>query len=525
MDQHAPSVLAAGSNDEIDIEPCAVGDPTTCPFTPGVGVSGVYFSFDNGDTWVQPTYQGWTARATTTENQNYLGPIGTLPGYYEQGLVSDGDPALAFGPKPDASGTFSWDNGSRLYYANLTSNFTGSRTEGRIKGFEAIAVSRTDDVRAAASGDAAAWMDPVVAAKNSATTFGDKEQIWADNAASSKYFGSVYVCYAEFRSNSQGNALPTPLIVSTSRDGGTTWDKKQVGPAVDNGRMGLPDGCTVRTDSAGNVYVFGLGKPTNNGPTGQVMYRSSDGGKHWSGPVLVAPAVSPGVADPVLGRPVVDGIAGARVDLAAAPSVDIANGAPSGTDATNEIVMTWADGRNGLNHEQALLSYSRNQGSTWATPTAIPTASGDRPVYTAPGISPDGSDLYVVYNAFTNTYRTDTSTPRSLVGVVMHADIGSSGTPTHWTTLNRETREEPARTGRPPSSLATTSTRWPPESTARQCGTTPATRQTARPSTPGVSRCTPVQTSSIPPRTPPARRTGVIPTSTVSHTPTRPPEP
>lgn len=301
-------------------------------------------------------------------------------------------------------------------------------------------------MRAAASGDAAAWKSPVVAAKNSATTFGGKEQIWADNAASSKYFGSVYVCYAEFRSNSAGNALPTPLIVSTSRDGGTTWTKKQVGPAVDNGRIGAPDGCTVRTDSQGNVYVFGLGKPTNNGPSGEVMYRSSDGGKHWSRPVLVAAAVSPGVLDPVLGRPVMDGIAGARVDLAAAPSVDIANGAPSGTDATDEIVMTWADGRNGLNHEKALVTYSRNQGATWATPSAIPTASGDRPVYTAPGISPDGTDAYLVYNAFTNPYRTNTSAPRSLLGVVMHANISGSGALTNWTTLHRGAPGDPRGT-------------------------------------------------------------------------------
>src|SRR6266567_4459820 len=240
VDANHPNVLVAGANDEIDMEACNAGTDNTCPFTPGIGVSGVYFSFDSGTTWTQPTYQGLTARSCLGAVGNsdppctpQQGSIGTLPNYFKNGLVSDGDPALAFGPKPDANGHFSWANGSRLYYANLTSNLNSKRDE-TFKGFEAVYVSRTDDVVAAAANDANAWMDPVLVSKQSATTFSDKAQIWADNAASSPFFGNAYICLASFRSLSGGNASPQPLLVATSTDGGSTWTQKQVTSASNN---------------------------------------------------------------------------------------------------------------------------------------------------------------------------------------------------------------------------------------------------------------------------------------------------
>lgn len=433
VDANHPNILVAGSNDNIDMEACNAGNDTTCPFTDGVGGSGVYFSFDSGTTWTQPTYSGWTARnclgvvGNSDPNcQPVVGPIGTLPWYYENGLVSDGDPAVAFGPIPDSNGTFSWSNGSRLYYANLTSNFNATKRDETFKGFEAIAVSRTDNVQAAAAGDKNAWLPPVLISKQSSTTFSDKEQIWADNAASSPFFGNVYVCWASFRGQEKGNAAPAPLMVAVSSDGGNTWTRHQVTPAANNSQRNPMDGCTVRTDNQGVAYVFGVGTLPQGKDSFEFMVRSTDGGQTWSTQVPVAgPVNQPGAIDPVLGRPVIDGVAGARSDLAPAPSVDIANGAPAGTDATNRIVMTYVSGPLATPH--VYFTESTDGGNTWSAARTIETA-GDRGYYTAPAISPNGTDVYVVYNAFTTPYRNDTSSPRNLVGVVLHADVAGAAT-------------------------------------------------------------------------------------------------
>ncbi len=450
VDANHPNILAAGANDNIDLEACNAGDDNTCPFTLGVGTSGVYFSFDSGHTWIQPTYPaGWTARhclgspGPDAGCTPHVGPIGTLPKYYENGLVSDGDPALAFGPRPSSDGTFSWANGSRLYYANLTSNFSTNKRDETFKGTEGIAVSRTDDVIAAAAGDANAWKDPVIASKQSSATFSDKEQIWADNASSSPFFGYVYVCATSSR-----GGFAAPLVVATSTDGGDTWTQKQVtnassifSPIQGAGRSG----CTIRTDSNGVVYVlanqFAIGLP---GQGSHIMIKSFDGGHRWTRPANLGLAVDTCFLlsfDGDFFRCVMDGVAGARDDLSSGPSVDISNGAPTGADATDEIVRTWVDGRAGVNHEHVMVSYSNDNGDTWSAPQAVET-SGDRGYYSAIAISPQGTDAYLVYNAFTTPLRNDTTSPRVLVGVVKHADI-TGGTPGAWAESHRGASGDP----------------------------------------------------------------------------------
>ena len=433
VDANHPLVLAAGSNDLIDMEGCAAGDPTTCPFTQGVGVSGVYFSFDGGLTWRQPTYfSGWTARDCLgpAECVPHLGSIGTLPWYYEEGLVSDGDPALAFGPRPDADGRFSWANGSRLYYANLAANFTSERNEQAFKGFEAVAVSRTDNVAGAALGDKNAWMRPVIVSRQNAALFSDKEAIWADNAQSSPFFGNVYLCNVAFRSAGLGGA-PEPVLLARSTDGGNTWTTRQLSPAANTvgaGKSGGRQGCTVRTDSQGIVYAFWNGGVNNQSV--QLLARSFDGGKNFERARVAATVIEVGAFDPATGDFTFDGVAGARTD--SFPSVDIANGAPLGTDATNRIVLAWSDARHGLNHEEALVQSSDDRGQTWSAPVNG-AASGERPDFAAVAIAPDGSSVYLTYMNFQTPWQSTTASPRLMQGVLRKTNAADLSA---WTTLN-----------------------------------------------------------------------------------------
>jgi hypothetical protein len=478
IDASRPDIVAAGSNDEIDMAPCGTTifatEESPCPFTPGVGSSGVHFSFNGGETWVQPTYTGWSARNGTPA----VGPIGTLPWYYETGLVSDGDPAVAFGPIRE-DGEFSWANGSRLYYANLTSNFPselyasgavpeeldeeeapernmalreqGFAASGPVKGIEGIAVSRADNVNASNYNDKNVWKRPVIASQTTSNTqFADKEQIWADNAESSPFFGNVYVCYGKFVG---GGA--EPLFVSVSRNGGATWQQKQVTRAAAASPIHFgQSGCTIRTNSQGVVYLmYQTFQAFTPGTSRHELVRSYDGGRTWTRPRVVTSLLDNCFfVDAVIGRCVEDGVAGARNDLSGSPNVDIANGAPTGAGATNAIVDNYVTGPE-LNEEKVYISWAsadehphrvapgtRGARLDWSDPQQVST-NGDRGYYTAPAFEPDGSGLYVVYNAYTTPFRQTTSAPRGLVGVTRWAafDDGASG----WTTLHRSPVGDP----------------------------------------------------------------------------------
>jgi hypothetical protein len=138
--------------------------------------------------------------------------------------------------------------------------------------------------------------------------------------------------------------------------------------------------------------------------------------------------VDVGDIDPVTGRLTFDGVAGART--ASFPSVDIANGAPTGENAPNTIAMVWPDamvrpdGSKGLNYEEALLQYSFDGGNEWTEPVNV-AGQGERPNFPAVAISPDGTDVYVTYNNFLDPWQAKLGDARRFESVVRHADFGT----------------------------------------------------------------------------------------------------
>ena len=135
------------------------------------------------------------------------------------------------------------------------------------------------------------------------------------------------------------------------------------------------------------------------------MIRSFDGGKSFERPPrIVTHFETAGLPDPrSSGGLTFDGVAGARDG--SFPTVDIANGAPTGDGATDQIVLAGRHGPDAVEHqpraERARAGALRRAtaASQW-TESAFASPASDRPDFPAIAISPDGGDAYLTYMNF-----------------------------------------------------------------------------------------------------------------------------
>jgi hypothetical protein len=394
VDPTNSSLVLAGSNDEQRQPACGATpprapDPKTglpilsdCSFFPGVGTDGIYISKDGGTSWANH------------------GLLDDQESWKASPYVSDGDPVIVFGPKPDpaAHRGFSYEHGARAYYVGLGS-YKPDYPSGysSFKAPEFILVSSSDD-------GGQTWSAPVRATtKDNPNTFNDKNSAWADNNPASPNFGNVYVGFTAFRSFTFTGYGNEPVEVSHSTDGGSSFSApNQVSAAGNNGTGNGRQGSDIVTGPDGTVYVaFEQG-------SSQVVVISRDGGVSYSRPITMGPVSD--LADP---------IPGSNFRTNSFPSI-----AADERDGKTTAYASWATRT--ADGGRIVVVKSTDRGRTWSDPVRVSGSEGYA-FFNGMDVAPDGR-VDIAYQAQTAinpaTFGTGNATINSWY---VHSDGSPSG--------------------------------------------------------------------------------------------------
>lgn len=242
---HNPNLMTAGANDY-----CPVG-------TIGSVWTGLYYSADGGSSWTNSLVPGYPGDASPAAQASPLSRLG---------LTNAGDPVQA------------WDNDGHLFYGGIAFN-RGAPA------FGSIWVARYTWN----AGPAPTYEFTSMVARGTPSPifrglFHDKVQLEVDRGANSPHAGNVYVCWARFTGGPNNG-----VFLSRSTDGGVTFSSPS---KISEGTRGSQF-CDIAVTSGGDVHV---GWRQYESPNGQdanaaVVAKSTDGGRNFDKPRIVAPFV------------------------------------------------------------------------------------------------------------------------------------------------------------------------------------------------------------------------------------------
>ena len=203
-------------------------------------------------------------------------------------------------------------------------------------GAPSITSNSVVDVVVSRSRDGIHWTAPVTISQRN--EFLDKNWTVCDNTPSSRFYGN---CYTEFEDPSESDLI----FMSTSTDGGATWDKLTNPASMPRGVGGQP------VVQPGGTVIVPIEVETSNHVTIS-SFLSGDGGQSWTAPVLIAdPHYHTSAANIRNG----DVLPSARIDGA------------------GNVYVVWTDCRfePGCKANDIVLSTS-SDGLTWTAPSRIP---------------------------------------------------------------------------------------------------------------------------------------------------------
>lgn len=186
-----------------------------------------------------------------------------------------------------------------------------------------------------------------------------------DASPTSRYPGRLYVSYTD---NSNNRAV---IRVGWSDDGGRQWTVENASPVAEGKE--LLDMSHLTTGRDGSVYLSYLscigemGVDCHDRPAELRVIRSTNGGKSWSAPVVLAQAKLP----PDWARwqyPNYGGLPGTGTALSFSPVIAVDNSSGPHQNRLYSVLTTYAHQR-----LQVLLVMSDDKGATWSAPQPVAT--------------------------------------------------------------------------------------------------------------------------------------------------------